>query len=209
MGAYKTSESPDDFDPAELVQDCQNMNTNYGNINFFLVGDDFKYQNAENIFKFLDFALSKNPNVHYLTIPEFSKHFEKEVDVSELPIFKDDFFPYVEPSSGDIWTGYFTTKPRLKIKIREIGKAIRTLENLVGIHFAKFSAQKRNEITNNLFDISEDFGYFLHHDTITGTSVNDVNKDTYLKFDLIKTKIRTLYSILYQTKINSDDFNEI
>lgn len=52
---------------------------------------------------------------------DYLKEFKGDENLLE---FKDDLFP-LENGRDKIWTGFYTSKPRLKRKIRYLGKFMR------------------------------------------------------------------------------------
>ena len=59
----------------------------------------------------------------------FSEYLESTKNYLDIKLeeYEGDFFVYTE-KNGDTWSGYFTTKPRIKNRIRNIGKYMRALE---------------------------------------------------------------------------------
>lgn len=90
-------------------------------------GDDFAFQNAFFNFEQLELLIDQcqemygekhNIKIQYSTPQEFINALKKEN--AEYPIYKNDLFPY-ESQAGDryhFWSGYFTSRPNLKYKIK-------------------------------------------------------------------------------------------
>ena len=64
--------------------------------------------------------MTKFDNLHYALFSDYLK----STDDREIDKYEGDFFVY-EESNGDSWSGYYTTKSRLKRWIRSLGKLVR------------------------------------------------------------------------------------
>lgn len=97
--------------------------------------------------------------------------------------------------TGDSWSGYFTTKPELKYIIRRAGTKLRSVKNMIANHFINNikTEDERKNLVERITDIAEDFGMFLHHDTITGTSVKYVDLDYKKLITIFNNKLDKLF----------------
>nr|CAD1820430.1 unnamed protein product [Ananas comosus var. bracteatus] len=111
-----------DFNVEERVNDFVAAAVSQANITrlnhvMFTMGTDFKYQYAESWFRQLDkfiHYVNKDGRVNALystpSIYTDAKHAANE----SWPIKTDDFFPYADDQNS-YWTGYFTSRPALKV----------------------------------------------------------------------------------------------
>jgi hypothetical protein len=184
---------------------------------FSLIGGDFHFQNAEPKFRFLDHIMSLYPNVNYATFNDYVKDFDSSP--KDLHTITEDLFPYgndlVTLQNGEkvkkIWTGYFSTKPRIKHRVRRLGKLLRSVRNLASTKFFQtiLSKEDKKFIIEKLLGLGEDFGTFLHHDAITGTSKDYVDTDYFARMDQIEKGLDEIMSKLAKTHISMCDFNDL
>ena len=191
----------DKFNQTQFDKDCNSQNTNYKFNNAFLVGDDFNFSKAESRFEFLDFVISKNGNSGYATALDYTNDFDANSQKNDLMVFEDDMFVFKEGSlaAPDAWSGYFTTKPRLKYKIRRIGKILRVFKTFVTAIWFLLSVEIREQKWKEMDQLNEEMGVFLHHDCITGTAKVKVDED-YFK------RIRKLEKDISEFKLLSSDW---
>ena len=96
------------------------------NVVLVLIGDDFRfdhdvewdqqYFNYQNIFKYIR-AHSPNVQIGFGTLSTYFDAVRQRTDT--FPTLHGDFFPYSDIFSEGrpaYWTGYFTTRPHLKVK---------------------------------------------------------------------------------------------
>lgn len=147
--------------------------------------------------------------------------------MNHFPSLKGDFFVYSDIFSEGrpaYWSGYFTTRPYMKILDRELESNLRSAEILytIAINTAKKSVQlKENEknvesgeggergVGHNLklyeawfekiVKARRNLGLFQHHDAITGTSKSFVMKDYALKLFESITDMTNLQSFAIQS----------
>lgn len=146
-----------------------------------MFGDDFSYKFASNQFAHIEGTATQDPDFFYSTWAEYFDDFYESA--LTLPQFSGDMIPYI--SKGDhgnristIWTGYFTSKPNLKHRIRRIGKLLRTVQLYAGILLAKNpDTAHRDKMIEDFVLLEEMQGAMMHHDTITGTSLISADID--------------------------------
>jgi hypothetical protein len=97
----------------------------------------------------------------------------------QFPVFRGDFFPY-QNDLDQYWSGYYTSRPNFKRLIRHLSNVAHTSTTLYSL------AKLRNFNTSvDLVSLSdklvETVGLMMHHDTITGTSVQAVINDNTKK----------------------------
>ena len=163
------------FKKSEFDSFLNDHNRVYTYSPWYFFGGDFEFSNAENNFEFIDKVLDLYPNVNYGLFSDYINlvNEQQKKDPKTLLQFEDDFFVY-EEGQGDSWSGYFTSKQRIKKRIRSLGIMLRTFKQIVIRKSVKNG--NINEIDNYL-DIAERFGNYLHHDCITGTAKRFVDKD--------------------------------
>ena len=91
-----------------------------------------------------------------------------------LPALTQDLFPYNDDTAGhNMWSGYFTSRPAFKGYVRETSAVLqsaRQLQALVG-------GIADTGPTNPLFALERAMGVSQHHDSVSGTARENVNKD--------------------------------
>lgn len=90
---------------------------------WYFFGDDFNFTKAENNFAYLDQALKKFDNLQYSLFSDYLK----TTNDRKIDEYEGDFLVYDEGSGDrlDTWSGFYTTKSRLKRRIRSLGKLVR------------------------------------------------------------------------------------
>ena len=187
----------EDFDKQKLDNFLADYNQKYKYDAWYLIGNDFNFSDGETRFDYLDYVLTHYNDIHYSLFSTYAKDFETQA--KDLATFDGDFFVYDE-SNTDAWSGYFTTKPVLKYRIRQLGKKLRALKNFYFTKYMKSKSDTKFTEIQDLLDIAENFGIFLHHDCITGTAKRDVDDDYFNRMDALETRM-----LAYFTKIVESD----
>ncbi|XP_048480276.1 lysosomal alpha-mannosidase [Plutella xylostella] len=87
-----------------------------------------------------------------------------------LPTKRDDFFPYAsDPNS--FWTGYFTSKPTIKLYEREGNNVLQMVKQL------QVLAQLDSKNMDAIDELKSTMGVMQHHDAVTGTEKAHVAHD--------------------------------
>ena len=154
---------------------------------WYFMGDDFKYKEAQINFKFLSEILPELENAKLSLFTDYLNRIES-YPKKDLKSFKDDLFVY-EESNGDSWSGYYTTKPRLKRNIRQVGNILRNFKLIVAYLISEY----KKEI-DQLIDVMEDVAVFMHHDSITGTAKRAVDDDYFERIKKIEAYIMQFFS---------------
>lgn len=100
-----------------------------------------------------------------------------------LSVKEDDFFPYADRTlEPGYWTGFFSTRPTLKEKIRSAGKFLQTSKKILyGMLLGIENATERNisfyQMNTAVSRLEKDVALCQHHDGVTGTSMSHVNQD--------------------------------
>ena len=149
------------------------------------MGSDFQYQNANHNFRNLDLlikyvnaeqAKGSKYNLFYSTPTCYIKslHEANRTWTSK----SDDFFPYASDQHA-YWTGYFTSRPAVKLQERKGNAFLQTckqLQSLAG--FTDSSAEEAGvEVLKRAMGIAQ------HHDAVTGTEKQHVANDYALQLN--------------------------
>lgn len=174
-----------------------------------LLGDDFTYQDALKQFRYFEETLAKEKWPGYSTMNEYLDAFYAKK--KKLPVVAGDFLPYMDIEVGpDAWTGYFTSKPHLKYKIRRLNKLQRALTVWVSVKFQMLvSNDDFQESIRQLISLNQQVPLFLHHDAITGTAKREVDADYLDKIDQIERKYTKIYSKLVENDSYICDFQSL
>lgn len=133
--------------------------------------------------------------------------------MARFPTLKGDFFVYSDIFSEGrpaYWSGYFTTRPYMKILDRELEANLRSAEILYTMAYnaAKQSACDSVKLYETSFEklvkARRNLGLFQHHDAITGTSKAFVMKDYALKLFESLSDMTNLQSFAIQSLIASE-----
>lgn len=199
------------------------------NVALIPLGDDFRYnhqvefdQQYLNYQKLADYInLNKdkyNAEVVFGTPRDYFKAIKERYD--RFPTLKGDFFVYSDiftEGRPAYWSGYFTTRPFLKIMDRELEHNLRNAEILftITLNTARQYGYKNilrvlEKKYESIVKARRNLGLFQHHDAITGTSRSAVMRDYGLKLfesihDMIKLQESCLESLL--TNSTSDKSN--
>ncbi|XP_074027026.1 alpha-Mannosidase class II b [Leptinotarsa decemlineata] len=170
------------------------------NVVLMPLGDDFRYnvkeewdQQYTNYIKLIDYINAHKE--HYkaeITFGTPAMYFQEiSKRYTQYPTLKGDFFVYSDIFSEGrpaYWSGYFTTRPFMKLLDRELESSLRSAEILYTV---ALNNAKRNKLSSYSKILERDFeklirarrnlGLFQHHDAITGTSKSFVMRDYGLK----------------------------
>lgn len=163
------------------------------------LGDDFRYEYAiefdaqyTNYMKMFDYINRHrqlfNAEVQFGTPLDYFNAVKNRQ--KNIPTLRGDFFVYSDIFSEGkpaYWSGYYTTRPYLKLLARQFEHQLRTSEilfTLVSNHIKQqnnprlIASEKRLEKSyEQLINARRNLGLFQHHDAITGTSKASVMYD--------------------------------
>lgn len=167
------------------------------------LGDDFRYEYPSefdsqyiNYMKMFNFINSHkemfNADVSFGTpLDYFNAMKERHKDI---PTLKGDFFVYSDiftEGKPAYWSGYFTTRPYLKLLARQFEHQLRSAEILFTFVYnylqqinnprLEESVRTLEKYYEQLIRARRNLGLFQHHDAITGTSRANVMSDYGLK----------------------------
>ncbi|XP_066601390.1 alpha-mannosidase 2-like isoform X2 [Prorops nasuta] len=169
------------------------------NVVLMPLGDDFRYDHAiewdqqyTNYKTLMDYINNRkeeygNAEIIFGTPKDYFQEIEKRVE--KFPTLTGDFFVYSDIFSEGrpaYWSGYYTTRPYMKILDRELEANLRSAEILYSV---ALNVARRKAIDTKLYETHfeklvkarRNLGLFQHHDAITGTSKSFVMKDYALK----------------------------
>ncbi|KAI5636971.1 alpha mannosidase middle domain-containing protein [Phthorimaea operculella] len=163
------------------------------------LGDDFRYEypsefdaqytNYMKMFNYINSHSDKfNAEVKFGTPLDYFNAVKERH--KNIPTLKGDFYVYSDIFSEGkpaYWSGYYTTRPYLKILARQFEHQLRSSEilfTLVSNHIKQLNnryliaSEKRLEKSyEQLINARRNLGLFQHHDAITGTSKASVMYD--------------------------------
>jgi hypothetical protein len=199
----------------EFYEDMKLQSQAYGHNHVLLYyGDDFTFTEADinykNIEQIMNYFNDENtgkgrmkliystPSDYFKAIESLGYEFKEQKDF--------DFFPYAD-NAHCYWTGYFSSRANLKGLVKQLGIYIQNVSAL----FCEMKLQKNtmnpllNEFVKDIYIARETLGLLQHHDAITGTSKEKVNKDyEHLAIESIykmKGIIDKIVSYLYKTQV--------
>ncbi|CDW76004.1 lysosomal alpha-mannosidase [Stylonychia lemnae] len=193
------------------------------------IGDDFAYVFANETFKFIDMFIqiinTKSEgkfDMFYSTVDQYMQDVASEIETYNIQLkeYKQDFFPLLMQYKLHYWSGYFTSRPNFKEISRDLSyNAYQSLtfysQYLIKDLESKISFQ---DISNLLQDR---VSVIQHHDTITGTSrQNVVNKNQVMIDQLLydnglvqsgflRIEMKLLGLHLNQLKLSQHKVNEL
>lgn len=107
------------------------------------MGEDFTFMKAEDFFHNTDNMINYynenegakyNVELRYSTPSDYVDAIKASVAEKNInfPVKYDDMFPYKD-NSRSYWTGYFTSRPQLKSKIREVSQVLHASDKLFSL----------------------------------------------------------------------------
>lgn len=176
----------EDYNVDEIVQSFLSVSLNQANYYktnhiIMTMGSDFQYENANLWYKNMDKlikyvnALQANGskvNVLYST----PSCYLQELNQANLtwPLKTDDFFPYAD-AAHDFWTGYFTSRPALKLYERMSNSRLQTCNQLEVLGGPKSRSGPFGEGDSDT--MKRAMGVAQHHDAVSGTEKQHVAND--------------------------------
>ena len=166
------------------------------------LGDDFTFLDAEKTFDYVEAFFSiynSNPRrfsyskVEYISALNYMKKFVGKKNIQNKKY--GDFFPYAD-NQFSYWTGYYTTRPHLKRKVKIFGQVFRTLKQIftkLTLYWEKEKSETFLKIfKNQIYDFFDQYGNTLgilnHHDAISGTTPDETRNDYIEKMENISKK---------------------
>lgn len=189
----------DDFDPSKnsiptAAGWLQSQASMYGTKEIlWQIGNDFSFSNEDDGIELYNAIEDFVDGVNAMDDPLFGKailstpeiYLErwyedyKKMPTSNLVIKSDDFFPYAEVPTWTLeagyWSGYFTSKPKLKWAIKDSSWLLQTGKKIMlGAFLQATQSEEKKELLqkcNEALDTLERaVAINQHHDAITGTA---------------------------------------
>ncbi len=172
--------------------------SDHARLAFQTLGTDFSFQeakftwkNAESLISNLERYLKNNFKFEFKTFKELEEMLHRNQQFED--VYSGDFFVYDE-KNGDSWSGYYGSKPDLKMHITRIFNSYRTTESLLFITRLEHEILKSTSsavldrkleifrqslelFQKTLDDVRKEISILLHHDAITGTSSPSAEHD--------------------------------
>ncbi|KAL6080566.1 Alpha-mannosidase 2 [Balamuthia mandrillaris] len=193
-------------------------------------GDDFKFRKADTQFSNMDMLIEYinahsdeyNLDIRYATVSEYFDAVHQEQ--AAFPLYKGDFFPYAD-NKDSYWTGYYTTRPRLKRLTRTAFSLLHSAES--AFVFARSAYNMwQNELDNDarpqtilpwttyfrdLSQARKDTALVLHHDGITGTAKKHVAQDYITRLEEAESHSKKILldSTKYLLQKSSSDASQL
>ena len=183
------------------------------------LGEDFSYsqpgdwdriyKNYEMLINYINAKKEWKMTIKFGTLSEYFDSIREDqklkslVDGSRFPVLSGDFFPYSD-YRNDYWTGYYTTRPLNKQFSREIQSLIRTADIFHAYAYSyckhwNVPYKEYKSVTSKLRLARRELGMFLHHDGITGTSVQGVINDFQMRLYNAYTDVKSALKIVSVT----------
>ncbi|XP_052465478.1 lysosomal alpha-mannosidase [Carassius gibelio] len=176
----------EDYNVDEIVQKF--LNASYKQAAFYkanhiimTMGSDFQYENAnlwyknmDKLIKYVNALQAKGSKVNVLySTPSC---YLQELNLANLtwPQKTDDFFPYAD-DAHDFWTGYFTSRPALKLYERLSNSRLQTCNQLEVLGGPKSKSGPFGEGDSDT--MKRAMGVAQHHDAVSGTEKQHVAYD--------------------------------
>ncbi|VDM76315.1 unnamed protein product [Strongylus vulgaris] len=161
----------------KLVSQLQEMAQMYeSNVLLMVHGDDFRYnmldewhQQHDNFLPiFEEINKSGLAEIRFGTFSDYFNELEKWYkDNGKQPVtLSGDFFPY-KCALGDLWSGYFTTRPFVKRQERSLHNIIRAADLISAQARHKMDEDSEKNISRKLQDARRTLSLLQHHDAIT------------------------------------------
>ncbi|CDW88482.1 glycosyl hydrolases family 38 protein [Stylonychia lemnae] len=148
----------------KIIQCIEEFAQGYKTQNIMMMfGDDFAFSDAGTTFDFLDKFTQKINQVttrytfKYSTFSKYLKDLKEELKFRKLKLnpYYGDFMPLKMAHFEHYWNGYYTSRPNLKYSISR-------------------GDSKDQQLIRLSKALQEEWALLMHHDTITGTSVEFV-----------------------------------
>uniref|UniRef100_A0A8C1ZA62 Lysosomal alpha-mannosidase n=1 Tax=Cyprinus carpio TaxID=7962 RepID=A0A8C1ZA62_CYPCA len=171
----------EDYNVDEIVQKFLNAGFYKANHIIMTMGSDFQYENAnlwyknmDKLIKYVNALQAKGSKVNVLySTPSC---YLQELNLANLtwPLKTDDFFPYAD-DAHDFWTGYFTSRPALKLYERLSNSRLQTCNQLEVLGGPKSKSGPFGEGDSDT--MKRAMGVAQHHDAVSGTEKQHVAYD--------------------------------
>jgi len=88
-------------------------------------------------------------------------------------------FPHISYKIGHYWVGYYSSRPNFKKLIKDLSFQVSLNSQILAFELLKLNktANDHAKYIKNVNKLKKTYALMMHHDTITGTSVQDVIND--------------------------------
>jgi len=180
-----------------------------------LLGCDFAYQDGQKTYdnhkKAIDYLKSnpdKFPSIEfkYSLATEYLNDLKASGEIMSTKT--DDYWNYGERGDS-YWSGYFTSRPKMKYLTRYTGKAFQATRQLLSFRLMQASPETRKQMATQFYNEAIDFiniqiGVTQHHDAVSGTAKQFVTEDYYKRLNEALDYMTKTTAKLFQ-----DDFKAI
>ena len=158
----------------------------------FKMGSDFHYSNADLWFRNLDILIERVNGAKagvfaFYSTPELYLKARAAENLT-WPVYTNDFFPYAD-CKHCYWTGYYSSRPSLKILERRASSFLQVLRHLQLVDVLSHPRGVDRGIGHSVVALLEEaVGVANHHDAVTGTSKQHVAEDYKLRLSSALSK---------------------
>ena len=159
---------------------------------FTFTADKINFQNIEGLMNYMNSNIDFKDKIElkYSTVENYFNEVDKELIAnnlkSEIINYSEDFLPYID-WVNTVWTGFYTSRPYLKGKIRESNIYL-ILSSMFNAEYMLSSHNKEN-FYHNQWDLLHAVSICQHHDAITGTAKTFVSDDYLNLLEIGENKI--------------------
>lgn len=134
----------------------------------------------------------------------------------EFPNFIGDFIPYIEKINSetgtfDYWTGFYSTYPMLKQRIKQTFQRLRNveirsmIENVRKLETGQqLNSLESQDTQTEISNLKQKLSILLHHDAITCTSPKATIKDYVLMLNSINENLKSLESDQHESYLGEE-----
>ena len=183
---------------------------------------DLIYSNYKRLMEYMKNRKEWNVSIKFGTLSGYFKQVKRSEgrnSSEKFPILSGDFFPYSD-WNNDYWTGFYTTRPCQKYFAHEIERIIRIADVFLVFLYSRFGNQKSSEYNTlkvklalRLRGSRRILNAFLHHDGITGTSVQEVASQydfkLYQAYTQAMTALKQLVTLIMARDATSFDLDAL
>merc|ERR1712216_730902 len=155
-----------------------------------LLGCDFAYQDGQKTYDnhkraidYINANPDKFPNVEfkYSLATDYLNDLKASGEIMSTKT--DDYWNYGERGDS-YWSGYFTSRPRMKYLTRYTGKAFQAIRQMLSFRLMQANPEDRKKLAEQYYNDAINFiniqiGVTQHHDAVSGTAKQYVTEDYY------------------------------
>ncbi|CDW79486.1 glycosyl hydrolases family 38 protein [Stylonychia lemnae] len=166
-----------------IIRCLEDFTMGYKTQNILMMfGDDFAYSDAKVTFNFIDRFTEKIAQFtdryvfKYSTFSRYLKDLKEELKYRNLKLnaYSGDFLPLKMFHYEHYWNGFYTSRPNHKDQIRQFTQLAQySLNEYVQYQLSQDKLENL-EVVYYSQKLMEEWALLMHHDTITGTSIEYV-----------------------------------